>query len=605
MKNEFSLPKERREQPSLASFPAGELLLLSDATKNIWPNSVTEDPEFLHQQTSRNSAREHLDTILSRLPRPEISFEDALAQGLVTEDHVADLYISLEELLKEGSEYQRILLYLPFEFLLPSSTSFTTDRLRDEAPRFQRMFMDAWWKLLDVHDVRANFVDGDVLEVEKRTGDLPRVVKVAHLIPTLIEKGWLSPEDIETLVEENDDETLIQSIADVFPVSSSHLSFDHEASSNEEQESTMTKKREAWLKKEEERKTLILASTATADAIITGTFSKEDTTRFTSPETPLFIQQAFVGGLRIAIEQLARNDEVKTQNLFNDFAPLLLDLWHHRIPSLHDELSKTFFHLHSLHLVSDDELRKLGLTVPAISGPFSSNLPRMENEIHDITSFTHLIEADPFLSSRVFPAMLVFGSRLKGYGSPTADLDIAVFIKPGTSFDEKEAIRAALKTIVKHKHIEGDAVEFWLEESENTLRVRSPQTFDATIGEDSWTHILFGAAWAGNEKTITELRTKLLVPYFFDATHRRTFLEEMERDVLQYRLLHKGYEKFFPVTTPDVFFDPGYRQTATKLFLSNVFLPKLKPYKGKGPDRRIDSPGPRSTVKTHRTTSLT
>jgi len=69
---------------------------------------------------------------------------------------------------------------------------------------------------------------------------------------------------------------------------------------------------------------------------------------------------------------------------------------------------------------------------------------------------------------------------------------------------------------------------------------------------------------------------------------RGLYLEEMERDILQYRLMHKGYERFFPpagglhsahadkVDGESMFWDSGYRQLATKLFASRVFLPKIK-----------------------------
>jgi hypothetical protein len=61
----------------------------------------------------------------------------------------------------------------------------------------------------------------------------------------------------------------------------------------------------------------------------------------------------------------------------------------------------------------------------------------------------------------------------------------------------------------------------------------------------------------------------------------------MERDTLQYRLMHKGYERFFPayggMKTPhgdridgeSIFWDSGYRDAAIKLFANRVFLPKI------------------------------
>jgi hypothetical protein len=68
---------------------------------------------------------------------------------------------------------------------------------------------------------------------------------------------------------------------------------------------------------------------------------------------------------------------------------------------------------------------------------------------------------------------------------------------------------------------------------------------------------------------------------------RMVWLGELERDVLQYRLMHKGYRRFFPprggidrfraqgLDPESVFWDSGYRRLATKLFVSRVFLPQL------------------------------
>jgi hypothetical protein len=58
----------------------------------------------------------------------------------------------------------------------------------------------------------------------------------------------------------------------------------------------------------------------------------------------------------------------------------------------------------------------------------------------------------------------------------------------------------------------------------------------------------------------------------------------MERDTLLYRLMHKGYEQFFPrfggdedyanrVDGESMFWDSGYRWLATRLFVNRVFLP--------------------------------
>jgi hypothetical protein len=68
---------------------------------------------------------------------------------------------------------------------------------------------------------------------------------------------------------------------------------------------------------------------------------------------------------------------------------------------------------------------------------------------------------------------------------------------------------------------------------------------------------------------------------------RERWLEEMERDSLQYRLLHKGFARYYPISSPmntlhgdgidgaSAFYDPRYRRIATELFIRRVFLPNL------------------------------
>jgi hypothetical protein len=105
---------------------------------------------------------------------------------------------------------------------------------------------------------------------------------------------------------------------------------------------------------------------------------------------------------------------------------------------------------------------------------------------------------------------------------------------------------------------------------------------------------LFNSVWIGNAGIIYSLRERLLPAYFqednqnnFGRSARELYLERLEQDLLQYRLMHKGYERHFPINTlshlphaelvdgSSAFWDSGYRQIATKLFVNSVFLPKI------------------------------
>jgi len=196
-----------RETPPFP--PAVELLSDPQKAGEFWPNKIITK-EFLNQLESRKELNERLDAVLSGLPKPDMPLQETISQNYLTENKVIDLYASLSDLLEKDSDYERIILYLPFEFLPDTSDKNSSEKFSSEAQRFKTAYMSAWNNLLSTQDVRANFVDGDVLEVESRKGDLPRVVKAAHLIPKLVEKGFLDIERVFELMEQSDDETLKQ-----------------------------------------------------------------------------------------------------------------------------------------------------------------------------------------------------------------------------------------------------------------------------------------------------------------------------------------------------------------------------------------------------------
>jgi len=446
------------------------------ATK-IWPKSIAA------QTAQRKELIERLSDVIDRLPKPDMALETAINQGHVTKEQVAKLYTALSELLESDQDYKRLVLYLPFEFL-------------PKAPeRFRQAYLKTWKRSLSIHDVRANFVDGDIIEEEQQAGNLPRVVKAAHLIPKLIENGFMEVKDILTLMEESDDQLLKESIADTLPVLAD-LGFLAEKEIRprvkqiQPEPKFITEKRKAWL-------------------------------------------------------------EWKKQKAVQP---------------------------HQLSIIGDRHL----------AGPFSKNLELME-EMRDIEKMVASVESNPELSKFIYPVAAIFGSRFNGYGEKNADIDIAIFVRPGTSFSNRARLQKLLKETFAHEKIKNDEIiEFWLIKKGDRLQVCDFAEWDVSLGERYWTHILFGGAWVGSDDAMRGLREKLLIPYMYDdGEARRLYLEDLEQSTLQYRLMHKGYERFFPpyggihtkhsdeIDGKSIFWDSGFRQLATRLFISRVFLPKI------------------------------
>ena len=140
--------------------------------------------------------------------------------------------------------------------------------------------------------------------------------------------------------------------------------------------------------------------------------------------------------------------------------------------------------------------------------------------------------------------VLVGGSRLKGYGTLTSDIDTIDFRKE-----------------------QGDKI------------------FKA--GSLSATHIYFNYLWIGgsNVDNLTEL-SRNVSKLYYNRKDKWVLLERLETDLIQYRLLHKGFSRvtgkkeFITSQYKDMdgdcpFYDDEYRKIATKIFAKYVYMPEL------------------------------
>ncbi len=623
--------------------PVVESFFCALNASGFWPESIASNEAFLEQAAARKRFRRQLNSLLVLLPRPDMTLEMAIEKGHVAEAQVAEIYVSLSELL-DDLDYRRLALYLPFEFL-PNKNWRPSGVLGYAASRFRHAYLEAWRSLLSVRDVRANFVDGDIIEMSHRTGDLSRVVIAAHLIPKLVESGLMEAKDAVMLLEESKDPVLRDSLADTLPVLADLGFFsDEELESMEESDDWLVRgvaqsivfgkrktsesearskkaitcdsvqqelaatfsrpetqdfgdlpiKRQKWLKREMKRKAIERAGKEIGDAIVAGSFAKEVVSGLTASDTGGESCVALIEGIRNAIETVESADSERALKLYARFKQVLLKLLENDNPEVREALSKTFRRFFRLGIVNEKLLAEMEIANPELAGPFSKNLKLIREEIDDIKAMTESIAKHQELSRLIYPIVLVFGSRLKGYGAHNADIDLAVFVRPGTPFEERRRLQELLDETFGHELVRDKIVEFWLSDCSDGLEIIDFPDPDAALGESYWVHILFGAAWLGEEDVISELAEKLLASYLYDTGKtidgydaRSVYLEELERDTLQFRLMHKGYENFYPpyggihvshsegIDGQSVFWDSGYRQLATRLFISQVFLPKI------------------------------
>src|SRR5581483_1893817 len=60
--------------------PPVELLLNPDQASAAWPANITRNKDFIEQTEQRRKLIDRLDTVLSKLPRPDMPLNEAVAQ---------------------------------------------------------------------------------------------------------------------------------------------------------------------------------------------------------------------------------------------------------------------------------------------------------------------------------------------------------------------------------------------------------------------------------------------------------------------------------------------------------------------------------------------
>lgn len=623
-------PESRSERLPDISFvpPAVESFFNADEAKKTWPEHIVNDPVFREQIETQRRTLESFRSIVDTIPLG-MNIDEALQRNHVDEKKLSEFYDRLADYLERDPANTRLVLYFPLELLTPPLAAPHSPELNTHITRCNDAYQKAWEAQLGFHEVRANFVDGDVLEEELRQRDHPRVVKATHLIPGLVARGiitvaeaighaessedqllkdgvldacevmvdksLMTADDIERLRQSSD--PYLRSGANFLPTPGVNAQSDApeprpfaavESELNERLKNIAaapedsTPARTAWLRTDAREKTITTYARELAAGIAAGHPPPPPHTL--SPEVIL----ASVEALRQASLQ---DPEVYTRHR------VWLDAVEQtgQADGLNDALTKLYAHLNAAGVISTEELAQRGVRIPKLTGPFSENLKPIEPFLRDVKRMSAAIERDSYLEKYVYPATLVFGSQLKGYGTQNADADVAVFVRPGTDRTERAQIEQRLSVVFNHEKIGGKAVLFWLDATETGLTVHDWPERAASDGNSSWVHVLFGAAWEGKRDSIRELRHKLLTTYFYDPgtelegkPTRERWFEEMERDTLQYRLLHKGFGRYYPIKSPmdtphgdaidgkSAFYDPRYRRIATELYLSRVFLPKLK-----------------------------
>lgn len=291
-------------------------------------------------------------------------------------------------------------------------------------------------------------------------------------------------------------------------------------------------------------------------------------------------------------ERLAVSNRESARTFADEYKTRISNIWDTNKASVRNSIMSLLNHWKNLDIITEDYVEAFGIKTPDLSAPFPVNLERLaETDFHYLVEGADMIKNHPQLSQYIYPQFLLFGSRAKGYHAIDADYDAAIFIKPDTPWEKREEVLALLHQEVPNMAWVDKVLEYWMSEKEGVFGFRTNPDLPTVLGP-SQSHFFMNGIWIGASEELHKIQTDILKKYtdlsrFGEQKEsvRTSLLRRMELDMLQYRLLHKGYNKFSPsqisaekkkrIDGNSAFWDPGYRRIASLLFVSRVFLPDL------------------------------
>lgn len=562
----------------LSSVPIAEVLRDMHAVEAIWPELIAHSPELRTQLMRHHEHIAATYAFVDSLSSGE-SVETLDARGELDAEQTTRFYECATELLSD-EDTRRLLLYLPFEALPPANWEPSCAAVAKAAESFRESYIGAWYHLLGVHDVRTNFDDGDLLEVEHRSIEPERVVKAAHLLPMLVQRRLLPASEALRLFEVTPDPVMKKSLAEAIAILHDlHLIADTTAThgiaigkSAHPQSHAVSEGRAKWLAKRAKEKLAQEQAGAAASQLLQ---------EATPPADNELVQAE-------ALVHAAKQSHRTTPDMAATYAKNFQDIAHALQYSTDNDtrhrIERGARTLAALGLVTSQFLADLSIQPLRMDGRRSDNIasvPELSQTVQQLDS----LHRDPEAKHTLYPAAIAFGSRLKGYATQASDIDIALIAQPNQSRAEREQ----LEHVVKQYFGDDMPIIIYPERQEELLVLPEPRETSSHAVDRYWVHILMNGAWLGDNQVVHDLQRRLLPAYFAEQSEseRSRYLERLEQDTLQYRLMHEGYERHAPlhscvtsisaaaVDGSSAFWDNGYRRLATKLFVDNVFLPKI------------------------------
>jgi predicted nucleotidyltransferase len=587
-----------KENDIILAQPAIESLMLRLEGSN-WPNWIKGDQNIKTESKLRLDLYQQLDSLFNN--------------GYSSSD-MTTVYNTLSDFIEASNFNQRLILYLPTEIIPENSINPEL-----AVCRFKTIYLKSWHNLLSNHELRASFLDGD-------TEQSDMVSKAAHLIPILLKKGLISFQEIINLFKNSSDKILGDSILDTIHtifelglISQDELTLLSTSDNSELRNiaiiinNDVRRERELTIIKDQtdlkellieinqkivEKNKLIKSQTDKLDRInwlrrkeqkiILKKHAEVIYTSITNKNLSIncfkkfLVSQVDEVSIILGIYVLGK---IKSDKVSHQFKPWLMEVFQ-KSDLIFRATESTLSYWFSWGVISKKYLESFCLKPKKIDANFSIQKTLPHEELIELVELTKLIKKDVELSKYLYPIFIIYGSRIKGYASLETDIDLAVFVRPEADSKKLSYLEELLQRLIKHEKIKGQIFKFCLQRNNDLLSINNNLSYQKNIGNSDCVHVLLGGAWLGDSEIIRKLHAEILINYL-TAESKDYWLQELERDFLQYRLMHDGYASFFPerkildtnhsyeLDTDSSFWDEGYREIATKLFVKKIFLPKI------------------------------
>lgn len=542
----------------------------------------------------------------------------------IEEKDIINFYTQLILFLKSDPYHVRILLYFPVEYLPYRQWENVSMELTMVIEEFHKTFKESWLTLIETKEFSANFTNGDFLE---NTSTFSGVIKAFHLLPFMFDVGIVTIEEIIVLLKKTSDSTAIQNIQESLLMItfwygtdtlrkysddvriqevlekytqrtfvSTQTTFDQNQLEQtraqvlllkEEADNADSESRKKWKYNTFAFEKIDPLVTPMVDGFLANVSkSLKHITRFSEIYDDEVSQMIIVICIKQIIEKLVSDsNSVEGIRFFQKFEKIIEKIEQMPANERVRTILETFWHrMYSIQVIDKDTLKKydlfpIDIFSPKIRKNYSEKLVQYIDEINKHIS----------LKEFIYPICISYGSLIKGYARRNClDYDIAILVKENVGHENMNWIQNESMKIFNQP-----VTLFFLESTDGKLKIRDFNDRENFVGTSAMSHVILQGAWIGEEEQIEKLQLQIL-PHYTDRTERYSteyskrfvWFNELERNNLQFRFLHRYYDFFsenrkklsredeeYILGTCSAFFDSGYRKKAIRLFLKKVFLP--------------------------------